>query len=62
MTLDDLIEQLKDARKSNGNMNINVCVDGRIFLDVEINCVEDTLYIEGYRQYGLESGPSVRYN
>ena len=49
LKLTELIRALNDALNENGEMVVALCVDGDIRDDIEINCVDDTLYIEGYR-------------
>lgn len=48
ITIDELIAALTEAREQNGNLTVNVCTDGVIYEVIELNCVGDFLYIEGY--------------
>lgn len=48
MNITELIRILTKAREMNGEMLVALCVDGKIRPTILINCVDDTLYIEGY--------------
>lgn len=53
MKISELIQALNEAKKENGDMVVNVIVDGIICDDICINCPdsESPLYIEGYASY-----------
>ena len=48
MTITTLIEILKEAHAVNGGMTVNLCVDGNIYKEIDVNCADDILYVEGY--------------
>lgn len=53
MKLTELIEILNQALQENGDMIVNIMVDGVTCDDIEINCPDNDspLYIEGYGCY-----------
>lgn len=48
MMTSDLIKILQESMEMNGDMPVNVCTDGMILNDLEVNVTEDALYVEGY--------------
>lgn len=52
MTISELIKTLSEIKEMNGNMQVNLCVNGHIYSDIEFNCPDanSPLYIEGYEE------------
>ena len=50
MKISELIKKLNDTMRINGDMNVAICVDGKIYTEIELNCPDSDspLYIEGY--------------
>lgn len=48
MKLTEFIKRLNECLELNGEMEVAVCVDGKIRHLVDLNAVDDTVYVEGY--------------
>ena len=53
MKTSEMIEQLQDALKENGDQEIVIMIYGKSFDEIEFNASEDELYIEGYLPEGF---------
>ena len=51
MKLSEFIKLLQECYEENREMEVAVCVDGAIRHTVDMNAVDDTIYIEGYMDY-----------
>jgi len=51
MRISDLICILNDVAAVNGDMDVALCTDGKIYEDLDFNCPDEDspLYIEGYK-------------
>ena len=48
MKISEMIDQLNEAMKWNGDQELVVMIYGKPFNNIELNAEGDTLYIEGY--------------
>lgn len=53
MKLSEFIKELSECLELNGDIDVAVCVDGKLRHLVDLNAVEDTVYVEGYMPRGL---------
>ena len=60
MKTSEMIEQLQDALKENGDQEIVIMIYGKSFDEIEFNAVEDALYIEGYLPEGYIEDNFIR--
>lgn len=50
MYLSEIIQQMQEAYRMNGEMKVEICVNAHIYPDVEMNATGDTFYLEGYEK------------
>lgn len=48
MKTSELIKELREAMKWNGDQEITIMVYGKRFSDIELNAEENDLYVEAY--------------
>lgn len=48
MKISEMIKELEETMKWNGDQEIEIMIYGKIFKGIEFNADEDNLYIEGY--------------
>ena len=48
MKTSEMIKELQEAINENGDQDLTVIIYGKMFEDIELNAVDDTLYIEAY--------------
>ena len=51
MKISELVCILNDVVSVNGDMDVAICTDGKIYEDLDFNCPDEDspLYIEGYK-------------
>ena len=48
MKTSEMIEQLRESLEFNGDQELEIMIYGKSFTDIELNAVDDVLYVEGY--------------